>query len=170
MGRVMDFTLDDNKREIQLTTVEGNRQLALELVQQARSEIFIASYDFDSRIYSNEAFVEALSAFVRGHRNAHVHILVWKTHQAIKQGHRLIELAQRLSSSIKIHEPDHVHAEFIESYMVVDGTAYFRRPLADRFEGAGSLHAPLIARELKEQFRTMWERSTPSSEFRRLKI
>ncbi len=166
----MEFTLDENRDEIEFTTAEENRQLALSMANQAKHEILIASYDFDSRVYSNQAFVDALSAFVRTHRNAHVDIMVWHPMLAVKQGHRLIELAQRLSSSIKIHEPDKVHAEFIESYMVVDGTAYFRRPLADRSEGIGSLHTPLIARDLKEQFHAMWERSTPSSEFRRLRI
>lgn len=166
----MEFTLDENRDELEFSSAEENRQLALALAQQASHEILIASYDFDSRIYSNQEFVDALSAFVRGHRNAQVHILVWHPSSAVKQGHRLIELTQRLSSSIKIHQPDRVHAEFIESYMVVDGTAYFRRPLTDRSDGTGSLHAPLIARDLKEQFIAMWERSTPSSEFRRLRI
>ncbi len=166
----MEFTLDESNEEVEFSSAEENRKLALALAQQARHEIVIASYDFDTRIYSNQPFVDTLTSFVRGHRHAHVNILVWQTSPAVKQGHRLIELAQRLSSSIKIHEPDKIHAEFIESYMVVDGTAYFRRPLADRSDGIGSLHAPLISRDLKEQFLTMWERSAPSSEFRRLRI
>lgn len=166
----MDYTLDDEKGDIPLNGVDDNRQAALTLAQRAKHEILIASYDFDTRLYSNQELVDALSAFVRSHRNAHIHILVWKTEQAVKHGHRLVELAQRLSSSIKIHDPDPIHADFIESYMVVDGTAYFRRPQADRFEGVACLHAPIIARELKDRFNSMWERSTPSSEFRRLKI
>lgn len=166
----MDFTLDDKPETIEFSTAEENRRLSLSLAQQARHEILIASYDFDTRIYSNQEFVDALAAFVRAHRNAHVDILVWQTKPAVKQGHRVIDLAQRLSSSVRIHEPDKVHAEFIESYMIVDGIAYFRRPLADRFDGIGSLHAPLIARDLKEQFHAMWERSAPCSEFRRLRI
>ena len=166
----MEFTLDDDRKDIEFSSAGENRQLALSLAQQATREILIASYDFDNRLYSNQEFVDALSAFVRGHRNAHVDIIVWHPSTAVKQGHRLIDLAQRLSSSIRIHEPDKVHAEFIESYMIVDGTAYFRRPLADRSDGIGSLHAPLISRELKEQFHAMWERSAPCSEFRRLRI
>ncbi|MCW8919351.1 MAG: hypothetical protein OQL08_11135 [Gammaproteobacteria bacterium] len=166
----MDYTLDDERKEIVLTGAEQNRELALALAQRARREILIASYDLDHRLYSNQEFVDALSAFVRAHRYAHVHILVWRHEPAVKQGHRLIELAQRLGSRIKIHEPDPVHGELIESYMVVDGIAYFRRPLADRFEGIASLHAPIVARDLREQFLAMWERSSPSSEFRRLGI
>jgi hypothetical protein len=166
----MDYTLNDDRENIEISGAEQNRQLALELVRRAQCEVLIASYDLDTRIYSNQEFVDALSAFVRAHHKAHVHILVWNNEPAIKHGHRLIELAHRLSSRVKIHEPDPVHAEFIESYMVVDGIAYFRRPQADRLEGIACLHAPIIARELKDHFHTMWERSTPSSEFRRLKI
>jgi hypothetical protein len=166
----MDYTLDENSGKQEFDGSEQNRRLALQLAERARHEILIASYDLDNRVYSNSDFVDALSTFVRGHRDAHVNILVWKTSSAIKQGHRLIDLAQRLSSSIHIHEPDKVHKEFTESFMVVDGTAYFRRPLADRFEGEADFHAPLIARDLKERFDMMWERSTSCSEFRRLRI
>lgn len=166
----MDYTLNDDSEDIEISGAEQNRQLALELARQARHEILIASYDLDTRIYSNQDFIDTLSTFVRTHRYAHVHILVWNKEPAVKHGHRLIELAQRLSSRIKIHEPDPVHAEFIESYMVVDGIAYFRRPQADCMEGVACFHAPIIARDLKDHFHTMWERSTPSSEFRRLGI
>lgn len=166
----MDDTRNDEREDIEFSGAEQNRQLALQLAQRAEREILIASYDLDSRLYSNQDFVDTLSAFVRAHRNAHVHILVWKNEPAVKHGHRLIELTHRLSSRIKIHEPDPVRAEFIESYMVVDGIAYFRRPLAERLEGIACFHAPIIARELKDHFYSMWERSTPSSEFRRLKI
>lgn len=166
----MEQALNDTNEDIHLGSAEDNRQLALSLAQQAKREILIASYDLDSRLYSNREFADAVSAFVRSHRNAHLQILVWNSEQAVKHGHRLVELAQHLSSSVKIHQPDRVDADFIESYMVVDGTAYFRRPLADRFEGTGNRHAPLIARDLKEHFHKMWERSTPASEFRRLGI
>ena len=166
----MEFTLDESGGKQEFNTAEQNRELALQLAQQATHEILIASYDLDSRIYSNNAFIDALSALVRKHRDASVHILVWKTAPAVKQGHRIIELAQRLTSSIHIHEPDRVHKDFIESFMVVDGTAYFRRPLADRSEGVAEFHAPLNARDLHERFLEMWERSTPCSEFRRLRI
>lgn len=166
----MEFTLDDTNGKWEFDSAEQNRQWALALAKKATREILIASYDLDSRVYSNSEFVDAVAHFVRNHRDAHLDILVWKTSSAVKQGHRIVELAQRLSSSIHIHEPDRVHKEFIESFMVVDGTAYFRRPLADRFEGVTESHAPLVARDLKERFLEMWERSTPCSEFRRLRI
>lgn len=168
MGKAMHEIVEDERDDIEITSAQQNRQLALALAQRAQREILIASYDLDSRVYSNQEFVDALSSFVRSHRNAHVHILVWNSEQAVKHGHRLIKLAHQLSSRIKIHAPDPVHADIIESYMVVDGIAYFRRPLAERVEGIACLHAPIIARELKDQFHSMWERSSPAPEFRRL--
>ncbi|MDH5784398.1 MAG: hypothetical protein OEZ16_02180 [Chromatiales bacterium] len=166
----MDYTLDSDSSKQTFDSSEQNRQLALQLVEQASHEVLIASYDFDTRIYSNSEFVDALSALARKHRDARVNILVWNTTSAVKNGHRVIDLAQRLTSSIHIHEPDRVHKDFVESFMVVDGCAYLRRPVADRFEGEADFHAPLLARDLKERFMEMWERSTPSSEFRRLRI
>lgn len=166
----MRENMDQHQGDIEFSTSEENRKLALELIQQASRTVMIASYDLDRSIYSTKEFVEAVSGFIRSNRNARLDILVWRTTPAVKQGHRLIELSRRLSSSISIHMPDHVHENFIESQMIVDGTAYFRRPLADRHEGIASFHAPIIARELRDQFHDMWERSTPAPEFRRLRI
>lgn len=166
----VEYTLDEAGSGEAFDGIEENRRIALALAQQARQEILIASYDLDTHLYSNNEFIDALAGLVRGHRSAHVHVLTWQAKQVARHGHRLIELAQRLSSTIQIHEPDRVHGDFIESFMVVDGTGYFHRSFADRFEGTSSLHAPLAARQLRERFIAMWERSTPSSEFRRLGI
>lgn len=170
MLMTMTQTVKEERNDIEFSTAAENRQLALELVSRAKREILIASYDLDPALYSNSEFVDAVASFSRTNRRSHTHVMVWKTGPAVKQGHRLINLAHRLSSSIKINTPDKVHADFIESFMVIDGIAYFRRPLADRFEGIANFNAPIIARDLRDHFHSMWERSTPSSEFRRLGI
>jgi hypothetical protein len=164
------YTLGESETDIELTTAEENRAVALELLRQARREVYIATYDLDAPVFSNAEFVEALSAFVRDNSRAHAHILLQKPDKAVKQGHRLIPLAQRLSSSIHIHRPGPEHSDYFETFMVVDGIGYFKRQLADRYEGIAAFKAPIIARDLRDLFLTMWERSSPESQVRRLQI
>ena len=164
------YTLGESEGIIELTTADENRDVALELVRQANREVYIVSYDLDAPVFSNEDFVEALSSFVREKRRAHAHILLQKPNKVVKQGHRLIPLAQRLSSNIHIHHPGPEHRDYFETFMVVDGIGYFKRQLADRYEGVAAFKAPIVARDLRDLFLTMWERSAPESQVRRLQI
>lgn len=164
------YTLGESEENIELTTADENRDVALELVRQAEREVYIVSYDLDAPVFSNEAFIEALSSFVRNKRRAHAQILLQQPNKVVKLGHRLIPLAQRLSSSIHIHRPGPEHRDYLETFMVVDGIGYFKRQLADRYEGLASFKAPIVARDLRDLFLTMWERSAPESQVRRLQI
>lgn len=162
--------LGESEGNIELTSAAENREIALQMVSQARREVYIATWDLDAAVFSNQEFVEALSRLVRDSRHAHVHILLQTPDKAVKQGHRLITLAQRLSSRIRIHRPAPEHQDNLESFMVVDGIGYFKRPLADRYDGIASFKAPIAARDLRDQFLAMWERSEPEIQVRRLQI
>jgi hypothetical protein len=165
-----DYTLGESEALIDLSTAKENREVALELVRQARREVYIATYDLDAPVFSQAAFIEALSSFVRRHRHAQANVLLQKPDKAIKHGHRLVTLAQRLESSIHIHRPAPEHRDLVETFMVVDGIGYFQRQLADRYDGVASFKAPIIARDLRDLFLTMWERSAPEQQLRRLQI
>lgn len=164
------YTLGHSEGDIELTTVEENRRVALELVSQARREVYIVSYDLDAPVFSNQEFVEALSSFIRGSHHAHAHILLHTPDKAVKHDHRLITLAQRLSDRIHIHQPAPEHRDYIETFLVVDGIGYFKRTLPDRYEGIASFKAPITGRDLRDRFVAMWEHSTPEPEVRRLQI
>lgn len=164
------FNLGETETPIEYHTAEENHQVAFELVRQAKREVLIASYDLDAPVFSHEDVIDALSKLVRSHRNAVAHILLQKPNKVIKHGHRLIPLAHRLSSSIHIHQPAPEYSDYIETFMVVDGIGYFKRQQADRYEGVASFKAPLAARDLRDLFLTMWERSTPEPQVRRLQI
>jgi len=164
------YTLGESEALLEFHTAEENHQVALELVRQAKREVYIASYDLDAPVFSQEDFIDALSAFVRSHRNAQAQILLQKPDRVVKHGHRLIPLAHRLSSSIHIHRPGPEHRNYLETFLVVDGIGYFKRQLSDRYEGVASFKAPIAARDLRDLFLTMWERSAPESQVRRLQI
>lgn len=163
-------TLGRSDAQLELESAGENLATLLAMVQQARREVYIVSYDLDPAIFSQQAFVEALSAFVRRGRKAHARFLVQNSNRAVKQGHRLIPLAHRLSSSISLHKPGFEHRDYSEAFVVVDGIGYIRRQYAERFEGVASFKAPIEARDLRALFITMWEQSEPDPQLRRLQL
>ena len=165
-----EYLLGITHGDIALHTIDQNRATALALAQQASRYIQIATRDMDSLLYDNEPFAEALATLARRHTKSHIDILVWDSMAAVKQGHRLINLAQRLSSFVRIRKPADEHAKYTEAFLVADGIGYMSRNLAERYEGIASFHAPLQARNLSQLFTTMWEKATPDPQLRRLNI
>ena len=165
-----EYLLGITKGNIALRTIEQNRETAVALAQQANHFIQIATRDMDALLYDNEPFIEAVTALARRHAKSHIDILVWDSMGAVKQGHRLITLAQRLSSYVQIRKPADEHAKYTEAFLVADGIGYMSRNLAERYEGIASFNAPLQARNLSQLFTTMWEKATPDPQLRRLHI
>ncbi|MCK5639668.1 MAG: acyltransferase, partial [Gammaproteobacteria bacterium] len=140
------------------------------MVQQAHRHIYIMSQDLEAHIYNSDDFEHALAQLAKESQHTHIHILLKNSEPAIKYGHRLINLAQRLSSKVKIHNPHEEHAEYNEAFLLVDDTAYIKRKLADRYEGVACFKALKEAGDLSTLFHEMWERSEPDSQLRRLTI
>ena len=164
------YVLGENDNPIELHSAADNHDVALAMIRQARREIYLANYDLDAMVLDHEDIVSAMADFCRDNRFSHVHILLQTPDRAMRHGHRLITLAQRLSSSIHIHQPGEEHHGFSESIMIVDGIGIIRRQLADRYEGIANFKAPVDARDLRAQFVSMWERSTPEIRLRRLQL
>jgi len=165
-----EYLLGITSGDIALHTIEQNRTTALAMAQQARRSIQIATRDMDALLYDNAPFSDALSALARRHAKCHIDILVWDSLAAVKQGHRLIALSQRLSSNVQIRKVSDEHAKYTEAFLIADGVGYMSRNLAERYEGVASFHAPLKARTLSQLFTTLWEKATPDPQLRRLHI
>ncbi len=168
------YTLDNilgvSTELLELGGARDNYHVALEMVRQAKREVYIVTPDLDPSIYGEEAFIEALSSFARQSHHAHARFLIKNSNKAIKQGHRLIPLAHRLGSRISLHHPGFEHHSFMEAFMVVDGIGYIHRQQADRFDAEASFKAPLKSRDLRILFLEMWARSEPDPQLRRFRI
>ena len=163
-------TLHEDDSHIELLDAAQHHQLALEMFRQARREIFILSHDLDAPVLDHADIVEAISQFARDNRYSEVRILLQTPDKANQHGHRLVTLAQRLSSSIHIHKPGPEHQGIIDAYMVVDGNGVIKRPQADRYEGLACFKAPIEGRDLRAHFIKLWERSEPEIKLRRLQL
>lgn len=141
------------------------------MASQATRRICIFSQDFDALILDREEVADAFSRLIREHgRVAQVQILVQRPETAIRQGHRLVELARRLPTFIHIHRPADQHRNVADAFITFDNSGYLSRELGDRPEGSGCYADSLRTVELVRKFDELWAMSAEEPEFRRLGI
>ncbi len=163
-----DPRLGIDREERYLHALDETRETALTLVQQGSKSLRLFTHDLDPRLFDNAAFIEAVKQLALRTERSKVFILMQNPNQAIHRGHRLVELARRLSSRIFIHRAADEDQERCDGFLLVDELGGLRRPHAGRFEGKAWFNNPGEVRLLQKDFDTMWERSGAEPELRRL--
>ena len=153
-----------------LKTRADNREAALRLVQQAHRSLHLFTHDLDPSLYNTREFIEAVKQLAIGSPHAKVYILLQDPTAAITRGHRIVELARRISSHVFIHRAVDEDLDRPDSFLVVDERGILRRPHGARFEGTVEFNNPGEARQLLKYFNDAWERSVPETELKRLHI
>lgn len=161
-----------NSEDIHLDTAAENRDAAISLAEQARFSLNIFSRDLDPPVFDNTGFERCVFNLANAHRSTDIRILVHDSSLAVSQGHRLIRLAQKLTSSVHIHNPATEHGNELSAFMVVDAVGLLYRPQSNRrnYKALVNFKSPQRAAELRDLFNQLWERSTPDSQIRRLYI
>ncbi len=162
--------LGESRDIIYLHSRDDNRDAALSLVQQGCRSLHLFTHDLDPALYNTAAFIEAVKQLAIDNTRSKVFILLKDPSAAIIRGHRIVELARRISSHIFIHRAADEDQDRIDSFMVVDEVGILRRPHGMRFDGTAEFNNPGEARLLLKYFNDAWERSVPESELRRLHI
>lgn len=164
------LVLGDTPGEHRIEEAVEAADAALALVRQARQSLRIFTRDLDPTLYSSEAFRDAVAGFARRGRHTEARILVQDPTRAIRTHHRLIDLAQMLSSHIGVRRVAAEWADEVCALLLADERGLLYRPYGDRFEGSVDFAAGPRALELGRWFDDVWENSLPDPEFRQLKI
>lgn len=144
--------------------------LSVEMVGGARRRLDIVSHSLEPAVYDTEAFLEAVKKLVLTPRGQ-ARILVLDPEALISRGgHRLVDLATRVSSRMEIRRPGPEDQEFNEAMLIVDDVGMIHRKLSDRYEGVANFHAPLRAAQLLESFESLWQNAEADPHFRRLML
>ena len=141
------------------------------IAADARHKLWIYTRDLDRILLDREAFLDQVKRLALSGRGAGVRIIVHEPAIAVRDGHRLLSLATRMSSYVSLRKPvseqdRHDPSAFIAN----DVGGYFHRTLASRFEGEGNTHGPGRHRQLLEYFNQVWERSEEDPELRRMAL
>lgn len=83
---------------------EPFHQYAVELCSSASRYVCILSPELDHAAFDHSDLVDALSALARGSRQTQVRILLQDSRKVVSQGHRLLQLARRLPSTVLLQK------------------------------------------------------------------
>ncbi|MCK5001812.1 MAG: hypothetical protein KAJ92_02195 [Gammaproteobacteria bacterium] len=164
------FKLGETKAEIKLNNIEENRNAALSLSEQARYGINIFTQDMDNAVYDNDEFEKYIFNLATCHPSAQIRILVQDSTIAVKKGHCLIRIAQKLTSSVFIKNPPKIHKNDKSSFMTVDGVGMLYSVRSDKYNYEASVNfmSPQRATKLNDFFNEAWDHGLPDQQVRRL--
>jgi predicted GNAT family N-acyltransferase len=159
--------------EVQTLAVESREQAfdaTLALIGSARRDLYIYTRDLDPQLLDTEPVLDALKRLaIRG--RASIRILVQEPIQVARRGHRLVALAQRLTSMFSLRTPvQETDLQYPSAFLLNDSYGFYFRTLGNRFEGEAVNYAPGRHAQLLELFQQVWERSETSEEFRQLRL
>jgi len=166
----MFYKLGETEAEIHIDTVEENRNAAISLVKQARFSIDIFTQDLDAELYNNREIEQSIFNLAKRHPNTRVRILTQDSQMAVRNGHRLIKLAQNLTSSVFINTPSREFKDETCAFLVVDKLGVLYRVSASNRNYKASINfmSPQRAGRLTDFFDEAWEHSTPDIQTRRI--
>lgn len=146
------------------------RSATLDVVKSARRSLSIFSHDLDPSVYDRIEFLDAVKHLILTHKFSRIQILLISPVDAVKGGHRLVELARRFSTFFEIRR---VHPDFKErndAFLIADESGVVYRMDTRRWEGIADTNAPRIAQKYLDIFEEAWQHSEPEPEFRQLHI
>jgi len=170
MQDIQNHRLGESHELLSLESAADHRTVALAMARQAVRTLHIFTRDLDHAVFDTPEFEEAASHLARGSQYSRILILVQDSGAAVRRGHRLVDLAQRLSSKIEIRKPVAEYADVNRAFFVADETGYITRQLADRYEAVANFSDRLAARDLVAFFNEVWQRSQQDSQLRRLHL
>ncbi len=170
----MSFRIDNKFIESlakNITDRATAQHVVRELIQSATQQVLIYSHEMEPELYNHEDICESLSLLARSNKRAEISILAHDTTNAARNGHCLINLAQKLSSFIHIRITEHsMTRDLSESWLIVDGHAYCRFINPLRFEGKYEHYNKSRCRKMQANFTELWEQSVPDLTTRRLNL
>lgn len=143
---------------------------ALALARAAQRQLVIYTQDLDPALYDTPEFLAAARALALKARLPRLRILVVDAQRAVREGHRLVELHQQLSSFVQIRMPDPDDAVSAESWLIADDDAILHRLQSDDYAATYQPTASPLARAKLREFERLWERATTDPNLRRLHI
>lgn len=162
--------LGETAGDYTLATRDDSRQAASLLAGQARRQIDLFTPDLEPALYDQTPFLDALTQLCLSSPRARVRVLAKDFERTVRDGHRIVDLARRLSSYVELRKVHSDYQENNETFLLVDDYGLLHRRHAPRFEGTFSCKAPLEVRRLRAFFDEVWDRSEPETDLRRLHL
>ena len=147
----------------------GARAALLALANGTHRRLCLYSRDLEPSLFDAPEVLDALRRLATRSGPAEIRVLLQDAGTPQRRLAPLLPLAQRLPSVFlfrEVHDP--VDRNYPSAFAVNDADGYYFRPLGHRFEGETDQDAGGRARQLREEFSQIWERSRSCTEYRAL--
>lgn len=165
--RAMTLSLTSGPRQV--VSIENFAHAAFTAASQSRRRLRIFSYSLEANVFADKLLAAMISRLCRRHRSTGVEILVCDDAPLREGFHPLVELSQKLSSSIEIRVIDSAYTSETKHYSVIaDDKAIFAYGRQADSPAWMALDSPALTREPLETFNRMWSMGQPTPWLRRL--
>jgi predicted GNAT family N-acyltransferase len=165
---------DSSQRDVGALPVGSRSETAaarLQLLGETRHRLSIYMPLLGNDSYASAEELTELRRIAISGRGAQIRILLHDPAAALRNDHRLVALAQRLSSAIQIRMPvEESDLAYISAYLLNDAGGYLFLPEADRPQGRAALHDRANQAPLQQHFDEVWERAERASVLQTLGI
>lgn len=144
------------------------REAGIRVAQQAQRELLLLSNALEPDLYDQALFLSEVKRLALARPVLSVRVLLFDPRRASQGGHRLIELARRLTSRIAIRCVGEDDQDCPDAFLIADERGYLHRRRAATTEAVADFNHPREARRLRVAFDQLWERSTIAPELNRL--
>jgi hypothetical protein len=157
--------------ELPIENRGGLAAIRLQLLTDARYRLDLHLPVLGGDSYASEDELAQLRRIATAGRQAEIRILLHDPVAALRDSHRLIALAQRLSSALRIRVPQEERDRACASaWLLNDAGGYLLLPDANRPQGRAARNDRGAQAPLRQQFEDMWERSARASELQSLDL
>jgi len=165
-----NYKFKKGENDISLSSRDEVKIINIAMAQQTSRTIDIISRHLDPAIFDTPDFIDAIKNLSIVSKFTKIRILIKDSDPMTKNGHRLIELIQQLTSSIEVRKISEEYKSYGEAFTLFDGKAVIYLRHSDRYEGLANFNRPRLAIELSNFFNEVWEHSTPDENLRRLHL
>jgi hypothetical protein len=163
LGESTEDTFKINSRD-------ANAAAALELVKQAKRKLAIISQELDPKIYDQPDFLEVIRQMALKNRYVKIRIIVFEPELIVRRGHKLIDLAGKISTFIELRKVAPKYKTFNEAVLIADEVGYLYRESKERYKGKVNFNSPRESKHLLDVFEEMWETAKPDANLRKVHI
>lgn len=154
-----------------LEDYEAFSKHAANIIKQTRRQIIILSNELDFPLYSNADIVSGLSQIARQDRNALIRILVKKTKPLVERNHKVLAIARKLPSKVKIKKLTLAPQDDDRAYLIGDINCLLYKRDEREYSGFANYKAGPEIKNIMEDFNYLWQQhSVEDAEFRSLTL
>ena len=170
---LLDFSrerLGDSHQALDIRTLEELREASIVMIKQTRRHVDIFSRSLAPPVYDEQDLTDTVKHLILARQRTRFRILIQDSPPSLQRGHRLVRLAQQLSSFIEVRLTSREHAKYLSAFLIVDRIGVIYRTFSDRYEGTAHFNDLTQANELSMFFNDAWENSVSDPNLRRMHI